>query len=103
MTEAEIKSLSEIIPEELLGENRVTYRGRGCDCCEGTGYRGRIGVNEVMEIDNAIREAILRKESANEVRLLAQKQEMIPIVSDGFHKAAQGLTTIEEILRMRYE
>lgn len=103
MTEAEIKSLSGIIPTEFLGEQKITYHGIGCDKCGGTGYMGRIGIHEVMDIDHIIREAILRKESAGNIRLLAEKQGMIPIILDGFHKAAQGLTTIEEILRMRYE
>jgi type IV pilus assembly protein PilB len=103
MTEAEIESLKEIIPKEFLGAHAVTYRGLGCKECGGTGYMGRIGVHEVLEVDNVIREAILRKESANDIRKLAIQQGMIPIVRDGFHKAAEGLTTIEEILRMRYE
>ena len=56
-----------------------------------------------MEVDSAIRDAILRKGSANDIRELAQKQGMVPIVLDGFYKAREGLTTIEEVLRMRYE
>ena len=103
MTDAEIKSLSGIISREFLGEQKIFYHGIGCDECGGTGYMGRMGIHEVMDIDHVIRDAILRKESANNIRLLAEKQGMIPIILDGFHKAAQGLTTIEEILRMRYE
>ena len=103
MTEAEVQSLSGIIPEKFLGEEKVTYHGVGCDECDGTGYLGRIGIHEVMEVDSAIRDAILRKGSANDIRELAQKQGMVPIVLDGFYKAREGLTTIEEVLRMRYE
>ena len=103
MTNAEIKSLSEIIPKELLEKQQITHQGVGCDECGGTGYMGRMGIHEVMEIDNAIREAILNKKSANDIRLLALKQGMVPIMIDGFHKAIEGLTTIPELLRMRYE
>ena len=103
MTEAEVQSLSGIIPEKFLGEEKVTYHGVGCDECDGTGYLGRIGIHEVREVDSAIRDAILRKGSANDIRELAQKQGMVPIVLDGFYKAREGLTSIEEVLGMRYE
>ena len=103
MSDAERASLADVVPHEFLHEHAVTYFGAGCDECGGTGYMGRVGIHEVMEIDNAIREAILRKESATDIRRLAVEHGMVPIVLDGFHKAAQGHTTIEEILRMRYE
>ena len=56
-----------------------------------------------MEIDGPVREVILRKGSAAEIRDTALRQGMVPIIVDGFHKAAEGHTTIEEVLRMRYE
>jgi type II secretory ATPase GspE/PulE/Tfp pilus assembly ATPase PilB-like protein len=56
-----------------------------------------------LEIDNVIREAILRKASASETRELAHAQGMVPMIEDGFCKAARGLTTIEEVVRMRHE
>ena len=103
MTEAETKSLSGLIPEDLLKSQKTIYRGLGCDECGGAGFMGRLGIHEVMEIDNPIREAILRKTSANDVRKLAIRHGMVPIILDGFHKVREGLTTIEEVLRMRYE
>lgn len=103
MTDAEAKSLSEIIPKEFLGIDAATYVGAGCAECDGTGYMGRAGVHEVLEVDNAIREAILRKESATKICERAIKHGMMPIMLDGFHKAREGVTTIAEILRMRYE
>jgi type II secretory ATPase GspE/PulE/Tfp pilus assembly ATPase PilB-like protein len=103
ISETEIKSLSEIMPSTLLKKHSVFYRGAGCENCNFTGYLGRAGLHEVMEIDGAVRDAILRKASASEIRDVAVQQGMIPMMIDGFTKAAAGITTIEEVLRMRYE
>jgi type IV pilus assembly protein PilB len=104
MTDVEAESLSEVMPQEILDEaHSVFYHGRGCDACGGTGYRGRAGIHEVMEINGPLRDAILGKVPANEIRKLAIEEGMIPIIIDGFEKAAQSVTTIEEVLRMRYE
>ena len=103
ITSVEATSLSESIPKEFLDTHKTFFEGRGCALCSGTGYRGRVGLHEVMEIDNPVREAILRKASANDIRDVAVAQGMVPMLIDGFHKAAKGLTTIEEVLRMRHE
>ncbi|MBT9168083.1 MAG: putative type II secretion system protein HxcR [Syntrophomonadaceae bacterium] len=102
-TEAEEKSLLEIMPHEMLAAHTTFYSGAGCNRCGGTGYSGRAGLHEVMVIDAPIREAILRKASASEIRKIAFAQGMKSLVADGFYKAAAGVTTIEEVLRMRYE
>lgn len=104
LTDAEVQSLREVIPAELLNNtNQTFWAGGGCDACNGTGYRGRAGMHEVLEIDGPIRDAILRKASANELRDIATQHGMTPMIVDGFGKAARGITTIEEVLRMRYE
>jgi type II secretory ATPase GspE/PulE/Tfp pilus assembly ATPase PilB-like protein len=103
LSDSEAKSLGEIIPAALLEEHRTFYRGKGCDDCNETGYRGRIGIHEVLELDAPLREAILRKASAAEFREVALARGMTPMIVDGFKKAAAGQTSIEEILRMRYE
>ncbi len=103
LNDAESKSLSEIMPEAFLEQHSTFYAGEGCDACNESGYMGRAGLHEVMLIDAPIREAILRKASASELRDIALAQGMKPIVVDGFYKAAAGITTIEEVLRMRYE
>ena len=103
MTSAEAKSLSEMMPADLVRTHATFYAGKGCEACGGTGYHGRAGLHEVMEIDGVIRDAILRKASVSDIRAVALKQGMVPIIVDGFHKAAQGITTIEEVLRIRYE
>jgi type IV pilus assembly protein PilB len=102
-TDAELKSLVGLIPESLLTPGQKFYHGAGCDKCNKTGYKGRIGIHEVLTIDNPIREAILRKAPASEIRTIAVQQGMTTILEDGFAKAQAGVTTIEEVLRMLYE
>jgi len=102
LTDAEKKSLAEALPK--FKENDVTFmRGKGCDHCSGTGYHGRVGINEVMEIDDDIREAFLRRASSSELRKLAVKKGMTPMLVDGLNKASTGITTVEEILRVIHE
>ncbi len=103
LSPAEEKSLSETMPAELLAKHGSFFHGAGCTACNDTGYHGRAGIHEVLEITPVIREAILRKISSSEIRNLAVQNGMVPMIVDGFAKAAAGITTIEEVLRMRYE
>ncbi len=98
-----MESLSEVVPEKLLGKHKTFFKGRGCELCNFTGYIGRAGIHEVLEIDGPVRDAILKKAPANEIRDIAMQNGMVSMIVDGFHKAAAGLTSIEEVLRMRYE
>ena len=79
------------------------YAGRGCDTCGGTGYLGRIGIHEVLVADTAIKDAILRKAPATELRRMAVGSGMTTMLEDGFTKARAGQTTIEEVLRVVHE
>ncbi len=103
ITAAEIKSLSGIMPAQLMATHKVFYHGAGCAKCGNTGYQGRIGIQEAIVIDGALREAILLKVQASEIRRIAILQGMVPMIQDGFEKAALGITTIEEVLRMLHE
>jgi len=103
LTPAEIKSLSAVVSATLLRRGKVFYRGRGCVKCSYTGYKGRIGLHEVLVPDAKIREAVLKKAPSAEIRQIAIEQGMITIIEDGFAKAQKGITTIEEVLRMLYE
>jgi general secretion pathway protein E/type IV pilus assembly protein PilB len=76
------------------------YRGRGCRQCQGTGYRGRIGIFEMMVVTNDIRSMILENASSPELRKVAVKQGMRTLRDDGFRHLCDGRTTIEEILRV---
>ena len=87
----------------LLNNVKHLYRGKGCKKCNESGYAGRICINEVLVADDEIREAILRKASASELRKIAIKNGMTTMLADGFNRAKKGETTIEEVLRVIHE
>ncbi|HET8783028.1 MAG TPA: type IV-A pilus assembly ATPase PilB [Pyrinomonadaceae bacterium] len=76
-----------------------TYKGKGCATCNSTGYKGRIGLYEVLEITDEIRELILIGASALELRKKAVDDGMITLRESGLHKIRAGVTTIEEVVR----
>ncbi len=78
----------------------VLYRGRGCRKCQGTGYLGRTGIFELMVVLEDIRSLILEGGSAHKIRNLAMEQGMKSLRDDGCRYLLQGLTTVEEILRI---
>jgi type II secretory ATPase GspE/PulE/Tfp pilus assembly ATPase PilB-like protein len=78
-------------------------KGPGCAACAGSGYKGRTTINEVLVASDAVREAILRKASAAEIRTIAVKEGMTTMQEDGFRKALAGITTKEEVMRVIHE
>lgn len=78
------------------------WRGRGCCHCDGTGYRGRLALQEVLAVDEEIRRAILQKQSRQEVERLSKKQGMQTLWQDGIAKAREGKTTLREVRRALY-
>ncbi len=76
-----------------------TYKGRGCQTCNNTGYKGRVGLYEVMEVTDELRELILIGASALELRKKAIDDGMITLRESGLHKIRSGITTIEEVVR----
>ena len=98
----EKKSLAETEGLPKADFTQISF-GKGCDDCVGTGYRGRIGIYEVLALDEPIRQAMLRRDSANVIKELAIKQGMNTMIEDGFRKIKQGGTTIEEVLRVIHE
>ena len=83
---------------------RLGYRGAGCDGCRGTGYRGRTAIYELLQVTEEIRGHILRRASAGEIRRHAmEKRELTTLREDGWAKAAAGVTTVEELLRVTQE
>ncbi|MHB0935844.1 MAG: GspE/PulE family protein [Armatimonadota bacterium] len=78
------------------------YRGAGCSFCRQTGYKGRIGVYELMLIDNEIRELILQKAPTHVLRQAALEAGMITLKQDAMQKILEGVTTMEEALRVIY-
>jgi type IV pilus assembly protein PilB len=75
------------------------FRGRGCDRCSNTGYKGRVGLYEVLEIDDEMREMILSGASAFELRQKAVQAGMITLRMSGLQKIRDGMTSVEEVLR----
>lgn len=84
-------------------EALLFYRGKGCKQCSNSGYKGRLGIYEVLEVTKEMSELILKKASPSELKKQAEKQNMLTIVEDGFIKAKNGITTIEEIMRVTKE
>jgi type IV pilus assembly protein PilB len=76
-----------------------TYKGSGCKTCNNTGYKGRVGLYEVMEVTDEIRELILIGASALELRKRAIEDGMITLRESGLHKIRNGITTLEEVVR----
>ena len=75
------------------------FRGRGCDLCSGTGYKGRVGLYEVMDVDEHVRELILSGGSAYELREKAHEAGMISLRMSGLQKIRDGVTTLDEVMR----
>lgn len=76
------------------------YRGKGCDACNHTGYTGRIGIFEVLKIEENIRELIVARADSDQISKMAISNGMTTMLEDGFMKAFSGKTTIEEIFRV---
>jgi len=76
------------------------YHGKGCPVCQGTGYSGRIGIFEVLPLDDDIRQAVVERQDSDKIAALAIKKGMTSMFEDGIAKVACGLTTIEEIIRV---
>lgn len=81
----------------------VFFRGQGCDKCAHSGYKGRMGIHEVLEVTPAVAEMIMQHKSAQEIQDQAEKEGMILMWEDGFIKAVKGITTVDEILRVSKE
>ncbi|MDD3607450.1 MAG: ATPase, T2SS/T4P/T4SS family [Candidatus Moranbacteria bacterium] len=79
------------------------YKGTGCDRCGGEGYRGRVGIYEVLEVTEAIQKVILANSTADEIEKVAKSEGMHNMMTDGIIKAIQGITTIEEVMRVTKE
>ena len=92
--------------EEILKSIKIApgkvkfYRGRGCQSCINTGYKGRLAIHEVLMMNDDIRHKIFEECSTEEIKRAARQSGMKTMRFDGLSKAAQGLTTISEVVRM---
>lgn len=102
LTEAQLKKvkehLSPIIDEDI--ESLTFYKWEGCDVCRNTGYKGRLGIHEVMIVWEYLEPLILEKESSNEMKKAGVENGMVTIVQDGLLKALIWETTVEEALKL---
>jgi type IV pilus assembly protein PilB len=98
-----LKKVKVIANNQDKFESLLFYRGKGCKQCNGTGYKGRLGIYETLEITPDIAELIMKKATEKEIKDAALKQDMITMIEDGFIKAKNGITTIEEIMRVTKE
>jgi len=81
-------------------EEIVFYRGRGCEVCKGTGYKGRTGIHELLIISDKAREVILRRGSANEIKRAVLEEGFKTLQDDAIRKVLEGVLTVEEALRV---
>jgi type II secretory ATPase GspE/PulE/Tfp pilus assembly ATPase PilB-like protein len=88
-----------LLAEQPVGKTTLE-RGRGCPACRETGYRGRIGIFELMPINDDLKHAIARSASLAELRDIARGAGMRGLRLDGWAKVQAGLTTVEEVLRV---
>ncbi|HJN66048.1 MAG TPA: ATPase, T2SS/T4P/T4SS family, partial [Pirellulales bacterium] len=87
----------EMKAEQLAGKQ--IFKGRGCDHCNNTGYRGRVGLYEILSVNDEIRDLIIDGASTEVLREAACRNGMIPLREAGLERVYEGYTTIEEVMR----
>ena len=93
------KDIAETIKK--IHDGKITlYKGKGCDKCANTGYKGRTGIFEVMEMSPAVALLTMERKAENEIEAQAVQDGMLTLLQDGYLKALEGQTTLEEILRV---
>ncbi len=97
--EPEIKKLFIKLGQKNI-DTLLVYKGKGCKACNDTGYVGRIGIFEIMEADEEIKRLIITRASSGEIEETAKKAGMSTMMEDGLRKVFEGITTLEEILRV---
>lgn len=92
-------------PTHLLpeGSKPTFYEAAGCKQCNQTGYKGRLGIHEVLLVSDKIERAIIDGKSSLDIETIAIEEGMVPMRDDGFLKSAQGITSIDEIMRITTE
>jgi len=86
--------------ERMGYEFSTYYKGVGCQSCRNTGFKGRIGVHELLTVDDQLRDAIVLDPSISNIRKIVERKDMVTLKHDGFRKVREGITTIEEIFHI---
>jgi type IV pilus assembly protein PilB len=95
-----LKSLQTLGLEVPEGFEIHFYKGSGCEHCQGKGYSGRTALQEVMVIEEGLKDLILRRASATQIKERAQENGMRTLLEDGWYKVLEGISTMEEVLRV---
>ena len=85
---------------EVIEKPAFIYRGKGCESCKITGYKGRIAIYEILLINEQIRQLMLEKASASQIKKKALQLGLRTLLREGWEKVAEGLTTPEEVMRV---
>lgn len=99
MSEQEQKEIHEVEDAKKL----KLFKGQGCDKCGDSGYRGRIGIFEALPITDKIGRLILERSPSNKIEEVAIEEGMVSMLQDGYLKVIEGITTIEEVIRVAIE
>ena len=93
-------AVERMVYEQETGEERTEFlSGSGCQGCSGTGYQGRTGIFELLQVNDDMRTMLLGGAGMSELRARATESGMIPLIKDGMFKAGKGITTPAEVLR----
>ena len=103
LTVAELESLKSTFSGIPYVAKKKLYYGSGCERCGDSGYFGRTGIYEVLEVTAAVKKAITEQRSSDEIESIARGEGMTTMVEDGLTKAQAGITSIEEVLRVMHE
>jgi len=99
VTKKDLIDLPEDMADDLSGVKNL-YKGKGCPACNNTGYRGRVGIFEIMNITPEIRESILKDPSSMTILQIAKEQGLKTLFEDGLEKVKSGITSLEELKRV---
>lgn len=101
VTELRKKFPSNLVEKHFGGGPKATvWAAQGCPVCQHTGYTDRIGIHEVLFVDDDIRQAVIDRKDANTIQGIAVKKGMTTMIEDGLRKVAAGVTSLEEVLRV---
>ncbi|MCK4540459.1 type II/IV secretion system protein [Candidatus Parcubacteria bacterium] len=104
--EAEIINKNEKFKEIIFKKHKkdlnklYLYKSKGCKVCSDSGYKGRVGIFEVMEMNEAVKEKVLKRASSAEIEKIAERMGMPTIFEDGIDKVLNGVTTLDEVFRV---
>jgi general secretion pathway protein E len=98
--ECKVSAGTAVTPE---GETIAVFRGAGCESCFNTGYRGRLGIFELMELNEELRASIMRNEDSGKITEIARRHGMQNLREDGWNKVRRGMTSADEVMRVTQE